>query len=235
MKKAANSWKQCKDNLEKEILDGVQSGQSILLPANAMGRSQELACLIGEMKQDGRLPEKTELWIAGMASAITLESASFMNAAYANVIGQYHIFDGSNWPEQNCIVIASSATLVAGSASAQIRKQWTEKQIPCRIIHNGGWHSPYSAQTETILSCPLPTHANRTDIKELINKLRPKSVAFVHQGGKAVERPQLLADLQKEITQENHNSVICYTLTEQQLVKPFDLLYMMQKGTCYDG
>lgn len=235
MKKAANSWKQCKDNLEKEILDGVQSGQSILLPANAMGRSQELACLIGEMKQDERLPEKTELWIAGMASAITLESASFMNAAYATVIGQYHIFDGSNWPEQNCIVIASSATLAAGSASAQIRKHWTEKQIPCRIIHNGGWHSTYSAQTETILSCPLPTHADRTDIKELINKLHPKSVAFVHQGGKPVEHPQILADLQKEITQENHNSVICYTLTEQQLVKPFDLLYMMQKGTCYDG
>lgn len=235
IKKATSSWEQSKEELERGILDGVQSGQSILLPANAMGRSQELACLIGEMKQDGRLPEKTELWIAGMASAITLESASFMNAAYANVIGQYRIFDGSYWPEQNCIVIASSSTLAPGSASAQIRKHWAEKQIPCRIIHNGGWHSPYSVQNETIFSCSLPTHASRTDIKELINKLQPKSVAFVHQGGRTVERPQLLAELQKEITKEKNNSIICYTLTEQQLAKPFDLLYMMQKGTCYDG
>ena len=235
MKKVANNWKQCRATLEKEILDGVQSGQSILLPANAMGRSQELACLIGEMKQDGKLPEKTELWMAGMASAITLESANFMNAAYANVIGQYRIFDGSSWPEQNCIVIASSATLAAGSASAQIRRHWAEKQVSCRIIHNGGWHTPYSEPTEAIFSCPLPTHASHSDIKELINRLHPKSVAFVHQGGKSVERPQLLAELQKEVVQENRGNIICYTMIEQQLVKPFDLLYMLQKGTCYDG
>lgn len=235
MKKITSDWKQCRDDLEKAILDGIQSNQSILLPANAMGRSQELACLIGEMKNNGSIPAETELWLAGMASAITLESACFMNEAYANVIGQYRIFDGSNWPEQNCIVIASSATLAAGSASAQIRKHWAENQIPCRIIHNGGWHTSHPDPTEVIFSCPLPTHASCSDIKSMIRNLHPKSVAFVHQGGKTADRPQLLAALHKEICQENHNDVLCYNLTEQQLVKPFDILYMLQKGTCYDG
>ena len=56
-----------------------------------------------------------------------------------------------------------------------------------------------------------------------------KKVTIFKQGEWKINKAQ------KEITQENHNSVICYTLTEQQLVKPFDLLYMMQKGTCYDG
>ena len=69
----------------------------------------------------------------------------------------------------------------------------------------------------------------------MIRNLHPKSVAFVHQGGKAADRPQLLAALYKEICQENHNDVLCYNLTEQQLIKPFDILYMLQKGTCYDG
>lgn len=235
MGKAENGWSCCREALEETILEGVRLGRNILLPANAMGRSQELACLIGEMKQEGKIPAKTELWLAGMACAVTRESVRFMNKAYADVIGLYRIFNGDEWPEKNSIVIASSATLAEGSAAAKIRRHWAEEGMLCRIIHNGSWKPNRLERTEEIFACPLPTHADRTDIKKLVYDLKPRTVAFVHQGAEPTERAQLLKNLQKEICEENYKDTIIYTLKEQQLQKPFDLLYMIQKGVCYDG
>ena len=56
------------DDLKKKIIDGLSRGKAMILPAMAVGRSQELACIVGDMKLEGLIDSDVDLYLAGMAT-----------------------------------------------------------------------------------------------------------------------------------------------------------------------
>lgn len=228
-------WNDRKTDLEHAILKGIHNGESVLLPSNALGRSQEIACILGEMKLSGEIPSNVSLWIAGMAANVTNQMKCFMNEQFSKILDQYRIFDGSEYPSKASIVIASSGTLSERSAANKIFHHWASKGIPRRIITNGSFLPSKLFSNEKIVSCPLPTHASCTAITQMIQTLCPKTVAFIHQGASENNRSLLLDKLQYTVSEKTKWNTVVFNLEDNQLIKPCDLLYMMQKGFCYDA
>ena len=77
-------WKRQYDELKHAIVKGITAHRAVLLPAASVGRSQELVCLIGEMRLSGEIPENIPLYLAGMAIPATTQIMPFMNERYRN-------------------------------------------------------------------------------------------------------------------------------------------------------
>ena len=66
-------------NREKEeqklcdaILETIQGGGSALLPVFAMGKTQEVLTMLHKFKQNGKIPEKTPIFIGGLSTKMTI-------------------------------------------------------------------------------------------------------------------------------------------------------------------
>ncbi|WP_018969092.1 MBL fold metallo-hydrolase [Rubritalea marina] len=59
------------DKLLQAILDTIERGGSALIPVFAMGKTQEVLTMIHKFKSDGRLPEKTPVYMGGLSTKMT--------------------------------------------------------------------------------------------------------------------------------------------------------------------
>ena len=188
LKRPQIDWNQQCENLKKEILENVRHHRAVLLPAASIGRSQELACIIGEMKLKGEISVDTPLYLAGMAIPSTTQIIPLMNERYASVVGLFEEFDGTTYPEDNAIVIGSSGSMTKGSASYKIASFWNRYHVDYRILANGYLDDDTEVNSrnidrhERVKRLTLSTHADMKGLNELIGYVSPKVISFVHLG-----------------------------------------------------
>ena len=60
------------DKLCEAILTALERGGSALIPVFAMGKTQEVLTMLYQFKQDGRIPEKTPIFIGGLSTKMTV-------------------------------------------------------------------------------------------------------------------------------------------------------------------
>lgn len=233
VKKESVKWKYQYDQVKSAILKGISSHCAILLPAASIGRSQELVCLIGEMKISGEIPEDIPLYLAGMAIPATTQIAPFMNEHYAKIIGLFEEFDGLSYPEENAVVIASSGSMSKGSASYKIARYWDNHWVKYIIIANGYLDEDFEADerymnmNNQILRLSLSTHADLRGILELIEYVSPKVISFVHRG---TDSKVDLMPLINECKHRFSNDIVVRDLQTNRTDRIFDIYELFMEG-----
>ena len=219
--------------LKREILSSLKNRNNILLPASSIGRSQELVCILGEMRLNHELPEHTQLIIAGLAIPAVTQIAPLMNERYTEVIGIFEEFDGHNYPEKDSIVIASSGNMSKGSASYRIANFWSSHNIKYKILANGYLDdeteafSTYMDQDPRVKRISLSTHADLAGLFELIDYTLPKEISFVHRGdGSDYDYRNLVHTCKNRF----HGDIICRDLKANVPERIFDIYHYMLKG-----
>ncbi len=74
------------------ILNTLEKGGSALIPVFAMGKTQELLAMLHKFKQDGRIPEKTPIFIGGLSTKMTLIFDEFADSTPRKMQG-FKIFE----------------------------------------------------------------------------------------------------------------------------------------------
>ena len=220
------SWSKQYEELKDSIKSAVKRKKAVLLPSPSVGRSQELACIIGEMKLEGEIPAEVPLFIAGMAIPATTQIIPFMNKRYEQVIGLFEEFDGRSYPDENAIVIASSGTMSKNSASYKIARYWDDQFVKYIIVANG-WLDEESESDNRNLDkrvyaqrLPLSTHADLEGITTLVEYVSPKVLSFVHRGYGSDDEYSNLINSCKAIFNED---IMYRELKLNRSVKIFDM------------
>ena len=213
------------EDLQNKIINSLKNGKPILLPAMAVGRSQELTCIIGTMKLDGLIDDDVELYLAGMAIPTTTQIMPFMNQRYERVIGQFKEFDGYEYPGKRSVVIASSASMTKGSASYKIANHWKNTNMNFEILYV----SAIDSRTENELNSfdgayvdmshySMPTHSDIEGIREIIQYTSPKVISLVHQG-----KADSVCEFENELLNIFDNDVIIKHLYRNKTQSIFNL------------
>lgn len=225
-------WNQQYIDLKGAIIKAIQEKHSILLPSASVGHSQELVCLIGEMKLSGELADNINLCIAGMAIPATTQIVPFMNSRYKKVLSMFEEFDSTSYPKYNSIVIASSGSMNRGSASYRIANYWNEHHINFTIIAND-----FLDNLETdcknkkiygnVERLPLSTHADLNGIISLVEYVAPKVISIVHRGSRYSSDINELLNICKR---KFSNDILYHDLKANRCVKIFDMYDGLVKG-----
>lgn len=187
IKRGNVDWEKQYNDLKIEISKNIKSGKSILFPAASIGRSQELVGILGEMKIAGEIPKHISLMIGGMAIPTTTQIIPFMNKRYKNIVGLFKEFNGTDYPDKNSIVIASSGNMTKGSASYEIADYWDYIGLDYTIIANGYFDEETEKEirysnVNNIKRKSLSTHVDVNGIVKFIDHVMPKEISFVHRG-----------------------------------------------------
>lgn len=232
-KKPRVDWDHQYDEIKSAILHGIKEHRAILLPAASVGRSQELVCIIGEMKLSGEISDDIPLYLGGMAIPATTQIVPFMNDRYEKTIGLFEEFDGLAYPENNAIVIASSGSMSKGSASYKIARYWDSQWVRYKIIANGYLdedsesESRYKDKYNQVQRISLHSHADLKGIFELIEYISPKVISFVHRGSGSD------ADIRSFINTckgKFSNDIVCRDLQANRCDKIFDMYEWFMEG-----
>lgn len=221
--------------LKSAIQKGIKSQKAILLPAAAIGRSQELVCIIGEMKLNGEIPENVPLYIAGMAIPASTQLIPFMNKRYSDMVGCFTEFDGINYPEERAIVIASSGAMTKGSASYRIAKFWDNHWIKYNIIANGYLDDDSEADGECmnphihVQRLSLSSHVDNQGNLALIEHISPKVISFIHRGSNDI------TVLRNACENRFSHEIICRELALNTRTKIFDIYEWLMEGAISNG
>ncbi len=224
--------KQCAD-LRNAVTKAIDNKQAVLLPAASIGRSQELVCLIGEMKLSGKIPDNIPLYIAGMAIPATTQIMPFMNEQYEKIIGLFREYDGETIPEENSIVIASSGSMSKGSASYKIAKSWHNQNIGYIILANGyldedtETENKYMDGLGNTQRFSLSTHADLNGILNLIEYVSPKVISFIHRGTSQVSDYKSFENTCKI---RFSNDIMCRDLKANRSERIFDMYEYLMEG-----
>lgn len=232
-KKSRIDWSHQYESLKNAIVKGVNSNRAILMPAASVGRSQELVCLVGEMKLSGEIPENVPLYIAGMAIPATTQIVPFMNERYEEIIGLFEEFDGISYPDGNAIVIASSGSMSKGSASYKIARYWDNQYVKYNIIANGYLDDDTEADSTYIdryhqtQRLSLSTHVDLKGMFDLIDYVSPKVVSFVHRGAGSASDVRSLENTCKS---RFANDIMCRDLQANRTDRIFDMYEWFMEG-----
>ncbi|SFC66634.1 MBL fold metallo-hydrolase [Butyrivibrio sp. YAB3001] len=225
------------DDLQKQILSALKRGKPVILPAMAVGRSQELACIIGNMKLEGMIAADVELYLAGMAIPTTTQIIPFMNEKYEEVIGQFNEFDGVEYPGKRSVVIASSAAMTRGSASYKIAKYWKDTNVNFEILYVSSIDGRTEHELDSfgggsvdMVHYSLPTHSDECGLKEIISYTSPKLISFVHQG-----RPEAMTTFSNSVLEAFDGDVIIKRLNRKEEVEPFNLYDLIKEESSYEN
>ena len=187
-------------NFAHQLEEIISVGGSVLIPAFAVGRSQELALLVRELMLQRVLPS-FPVYIDGMAKAacdlyenndIEIFTGEVQKAP-AQLIKNLDYFNG--------LVISSSGMLAEGSLSARYAERilpraknalfftgYLDEESPGgrlgRLRENAGssfrLHGKNVAVRAAVHSYRLSAHTDSSGIFQLVEKLQPKKVVFVH-------------------------------------------------------
>mgnify|MGYP001482884185 CR=1 FL=1 len=218
--------------LKQIIINGISQNKSILLPAAAIGRSQELVCMLGQMKLKGELPPDVKLIIGGMAIPSNTQLIPFFNEMYEKNISCFEELEEDNYPCTKAIVVASSGNMSRGSASYKVAQHWKFNGVKHMIITSRNMEDYGQSDYWNLSSirkmdaAPLVTHTSEIGILRLIENVSPKLISFVHFGGFDNQMESLVTKVRKQ----QNNDVEIIALTKNNKVKIFNLYENLMEG-----
>lgn len=201
------SRKQVEAELVNYVVKKINEGKKVLIPAFAIGRSQELICML----KDAARAHQFRLYIDGQVQEVNkiYEAASEFSALGQNI---YNVSNGRYKSKQDFIteeflnnrscVITSSGMLEEGSASAEYAKQILGRSDGVCILT--GFQAMdtvgYKLKTQMALACEryitideiyykiqaelqqfnLSAHCDIPEILAVATKLRPRYVILIH-------------------------------------------------------
>ena len=234
----ASDWKCQKEKLKNEIINKVENKGSVLLPAFALGRSQELISIIGEMISNMEIKRNYRYYIGGLAETICKKVKELnINGDFEKWFSKFSYLNKRNIPDSNCIIIASSGMLKKGSVSYLVAKKWKENRwlelygiYPCGYMDEES-ENEYQNNLEqnSDIDCQrfsMSAHANDSDIIKLIEFLNPGIVLFVHWGEKKLSnKKQYISNIYNKLNTK------CFLglLKNGEKIYPFDYFETMKR------
>ena len=219
-------WTHCCEDLKNQILNELKNKRTVLIPSAAIGRAQELVCMLGEMALNGELPKKTKLYLGGLAIPMSTQISPYFNEKYDLILEQFNELGSFDVPDENSVIIASSNYLSRGSASFRILKNICMDHS-VTIFSNTKVNKEaevmiYKSPDVLVKNYSLPTHASNKGIQKLLDWTKPNFVTFIHCGGDS-------KDLVDNTIQSFNNDICVYESIENKQIKVFDLLNLMEE------
>lgn len=189
------------DEFIKEIKNNlIYSTGNILIPAFSIGRAQEIALILKEAIELGKIP-KIPIYIDGTAKIVSKIYEKHGVKIYDDIIKEAPSNLLYNFDEESSIIISSSGMLLENCKASRYAEKIMTK-VENSIIFTG-YLSPeskgrklleaYETEQETfklngkkiplnchVSSISLGAHATQKGIIDLVEKLNPKKVVLVH-------------------------------------------------------
>ncbi len=198
----------------------LQRGGSVLIPAFALGRAQEVVAILRNGMETGRVP-RAPIHVDGLAARITqsidqviLAPENRSRSGFVKIHSPGR-FDSDEITRTPCVVIASSGMLRGGPAvgyakcilpnprAAMMFVGFMDEDSPGARLAKLSKGSSLCLDGESVrvecdvLLYKLSAHAHQGEIVDLVKSLLPRSVALVHGGPKA--RKKLATVIQRAL------------------------------------
>ena len=183
------------DKLIKYLNRILKHNGKALLPAFAVGRTQELINIINENMHI--LPENVKVYSLGLGNAINKIYRNYK--IELNVIGERLFLDDIEQIDSPAIFIATNGMLVKSSYSFNIAQKFIKNKKNGIIFTGFLPDTSYGAallnyeyndkipffgyerlKTRHIYQVHLSAHAMHSELLDLINNLKPKSIIIIH-------------------------------------------------------
>lgn len=178
-------WREQRSKLCDAIVEFYNKGKTVLLPSNALGRSQELLCIVSDLMEDGRLPTETPIYIGGFACKLCAAVAPVLNDKYRSILEKAIPINDETVPAVNSIIICSSGSMRKNTTSYKVAEKIKKRNPKELVILTGGGFDDDTIRRDFVRPSdfyPLSVHSSREETNLLIDSLKPKSIVFVHSG-----------------------------------------------------
>jgi Cft2 family RNA processing exonuclease len=119
------------DSFAREAASILASGGCVLIPAFALGKTQELLCVIYQLMRNGKIPS-VPLYISGLGKSITeiyqdhrrylRPQASVLSFDLFSVLGYLDDLSIQSLLQDPCIIVATNGMMVENTPSARIAR-----------------------------------------------------------------------------------------------------------------
>ena len=210
-------------SLKRAIQRECKIGNVVILPTAAMGRAQELLCIIGDMIQEGALSNDNQIFIGGFAKKTCASLIDITNEHYRQLLERTKQLDEETVYSPGSIIIASSGSMRRNSASYRVTQAISQySNLGFRILASAPIVSkdPSIKLERYVEYHPLSTHADKKELESLITQLSPKSLALVHWGASCdEEKSNILNSCRKQA----NGDLITIKLNQGDPVRIFEL------------
>jgi len=183
-----------------QITDVVFGGGTVLIPAFAVGRAQEVAMILTNAIAVGDLPP-IEIYLDGLAKGATAIYEKHGRAVFGKYVKPAPLGLHSSKREMTGVVISSSGMLVGHSCSSRYAQKllpraenalfftgYLDEDSPGkklqRLRESRGGHFQFEEKAVPVNALVdtyrLSAHASCAGILGLIERVRPRKVVFVH-------------------------------------------------------
>ena len=217
------NWYEQRMSLKRAIQRECRIGNVVILPTAAMGRAQELLCIIGDMILEGTLNNDIQIFIGGFAKKTCASLIDITNAHYRQLLERTKQLDKETIYSPGSIIIASSGSMRKNSASYRATKEIAQyTNLGFRILASTAIISsnPSLRLEKNVEYQPLSTHADKKELESFITQLSPKSLALVHWGtSRDEEKFNILSNFRKQA----NGDLITIKLNQGNPVRIFEL------------
>jgi Cft2 family RNA processing exonuclease len=200
------------DRLARIISDTSDRGGSVLIPAFALGKTQEMLWLVHRLKTRRQIPP-VDVYVTGLGRMITRmydltvewghrvdEDFLFENVEYA-VMDTRKLEERGLWLKRPSVIIASSGMMMENTPSYVLaRRMIPEERHTICFVGYISPDSPSGVLSESQLGDPVGIygepltrlcrieklafsgHSSREDLAQLVRNLRPLKVILLHGG-----------------------------------------------------
>lgn len=181
-----SDWLYQMECLKNKISNNVHN-KIILIPSNAIGKCQELLCIIFEMLREDRIPVHTRILVGGFAAKTTV--AAFKHIDDEQMTRFYksiEILEENEEFSSPTIIIGSSASLTHNSFSFSVLKMLADRYP----------HKDYSLLAAGTISkeaskllkgkqvdyYSLNSHVTSKELERFVDEISPKVLILTHWG-----------------------------------------------------
>lgn len=184
----------------------------VLIPAFALGKTQEMLWLVHQMKQKKQIPS-VDLYVSGLGRAVS--RIYDLSAEYSHRVDETVFFDDMEfdvmesreadragwWFKRPSVIIASSGMMMENTPSYRLARRmlgderhticfvgYTSPDAPARRIYDSKPGEELTCYPEPIRrACRIERlqfsgHSDRQDLLRMVRDLHPKKIVMVHSG-----------------------------------------------------
>lgn len=177
------------DYLGDLITRTIRADGRVLIPAFALGRTQEILLSIEKLKEKGVIDKGVKVYISpGLSQRLT--AYYFKNYEKKP---NYIVLKHNKFPEKGTITVATSGFFTKGSLAGKIAEEIKRDRNSIIIFPSDyayrernweSWFRNYSCELESV---DFSAHSSAKGIINLVNKLKPSKIVLVHGNKEAAE------------------------------------------------